>query len=155
MTRLDVRPVTYREACAFVTAHHRHHGPPRGHKFSIGCVNDAGELVGVIMVGRPVARHFDDGLTAEVNRSCVLDGVANANSLLYGAAWRASKAMGYSRLITYTQLGESGVSLLAAGWRVVAERTARPSWAESSLKLRGLRDPQGTGNVQRSLWEAS
>lgn len=107
------------------------------------------------MVGRPVARHYDDGWTAEVNRSCVLDGVPNANSMLYGAAWRAAKAMGYRRLITYTQDGESGASLRGAGWRVVAERKARKSWAESSVALRDSRDPVGSGGVQRTLWEAS
>ncbi|EPN7168035.1 XF1762 family protein, partial [Escherichia coli] len=32
--------------------------------------NDAGELTGVATAGRPVARHFDDGLTLEVNRTC-------------------------------------------------------------------------------------
>jgi len=75
--------------------------------------------------------------------------------MLYGAAWRAAKALGYRRLITYTQAGESGSSLRAAGWRVVAEREARASWAQSSVALRHLRDPEGMGGVQRSLWEAS
>lgn len=152
---LELRPVTFRQACAFVAEHHRHHKPPRGHKFSIGCVNEDGELVGVIMVGRPVARHYDDGVTAEVNRSCVLESARNANSMLYGAAWRAAKAMGYQRLITYTQEGESGASLRGAGWRVVGERKARKSWAESSVALQDIRDPVGSGGVQRILWEAS
>lgn len=148
-------PVTFRQACAFVAEHHRHHKAPRGHKFSIGCINEEAQLVGVIMVGRPVARHYDDGFTAEVNRSCVLESARNANSMLYGAAWRAAKAMGYRRLITYTQEGESGASLRGAGWRVVGERKARKSWAESSVALRDSRDPVGSGGVQRILWEAS
>ena len=64
--------------------------------------------------------------------------------------------MGYLRLITYTQAGESGASLRGAGWRVVAERPARPSWRESTSDegLRLLRDPVGSGGVQRTLWEA-
>lgn len=115
---------------------------------------DDSQLVGVATVGRPVARAYDDGLTLEVNRTCTT-GEPNVNSMLYGAAWRAAKALGYRRLITYTQAGESGVSLRAAGWRVVAERAGRPSWAESSVALRHLRDPEGAGGVQRSLWEAA
>lgn len=145
---LRLVPVTFAEASAFVDAHHRHHRRPRGHKFSIGAaVGDT--LVGVAMVGRPVARHYDDGLTLEVNRTAT-DGTHNANSLLYGAAWRAAKAMGYARLITYTQDGESGASLRAAGWRVVAELPARKGWTTPSR----ARDDRGTDGVQRKRWEA-
>ena len=119
-------PITFRAACAYVKEYHRHNKPPRGHKFSIGLEND-GKLVGVIMCGRPVARHFDDGFTLEVNRSCT-DGTKNANSMLYGAAYRAGKAMGYTRCITYTQHDESGSSLRAAGWTLIKEIEPRGSW---------------------------
>ena len=148
---LELVPVTFSEANAFVAEHHRHHAPVVGGKYVIGVAVD-GELVGVAMVGRPVARHFDDGLTLEVNRTCT-DGTANANSFLYGAAWRAAKALGYRRLITYTQAEESGASLRGAGWRVVAERPARGSWAAASRAR--PRFERGTGNVQRTLWEAT
>lgn len=152
--RLVLVPVSFRQANAFVQEHHRHHKPVTGTKFCLGVARqDDLKLVGVAMVGRPVARHYDDGLTLEVNRTCT-DGTPHANSFLYGAAWRAAKALGYCRLITYTQAGESGASLRGAGWRVVGEREARGSWAESSVKLRELRDPKGTGGVQRTLWEA-
>jgi hypothetical protein len=117
-------PVSFAEACAFVAAHHRHHAPPAGHKFSIGvAVDDV--LVGVAIIGRPVARWFDDGLTLEVARTAT-DGTRNANSMLYGAAWRAARALGYRRVVTYTQAGESGGSLRAVGWRTIAQRPARP-----------------------------
>lgn len=150
---MTVRPITFKAACAFVAALHRHNKPPRGHKFSIG-LSDGEKLVGVAMCGRPVARHFDDGLTLEVNRTCT-DGTRNANSMLYGAAWRAGKAMGYRRMITYTQADETGVSLRAAGFRKVKELPARGSWAESSVKLKGIRDSAGNGGVDRILWEVS
>lgn len=151
MSAFEIVPVTFRQACAFVTQLHRHHAAPRGHKFSIG-LECAGTLVGVAMVGRPVARALDDGRTAEVNRTCT-DGTKNANSMLYGAAWRAARGMGYRRLVTYTQEGESGASLRAAGWVVAAELPARASWAESSVKLKALRDEQGSGGVGRIRWE--
>jgi hypothetical protein len=104
------------------------------------------------MAGRPVARHLDNGFTLEVNRTCT-DGTRNANSMLYGAAWRAAKAMGYTRCITYTQADECGASLRAAGWRIVKRLPPRPSWAESSKKLKDIRDPVGNGGVERVLWE--
>jgi len=151
--KLVIVPVTFRQACAFIEAHHRHHKPPRGMKFCLG-VDADGQLAGVATVGRPVARHYDDGYTLEINRTCT-DGTPHVNSMLYGAAWRAAKAMGYRRLITYTQAGESGASLRAAGYRVVAELEPRANWAGSSVTLRHLRDPDGPGGVQRSLWEAS
>lgn len=148
MTRLRVVPVTFADACSFVAAHHRHHKPPVGHKFSLGvAVGDV--LVGVAMIGRPVARHYDDGLTLEVNRTAT-DGTPNANSMLYGAAWRAAKALGYGRLVTYTQAGESGSSLRAAGWRVIGERPSRRGWWTPSRPR-----VDRNANVARTLWDAS
>lgn len=146
---LHIVPVTFGEASTFVADHHRHHGPPIGHKFSLGVATDDGILRGVAMVGRPVARNFDDGLTLEVNRTAT-DGTPNANSVLYGAAWRAAKALGYQRLVTYTQGDESGASLRGAGWRVVAERRERKGWWTPSRP----REQKGTEHMPRTLWEA-
>ena len=111
---LALTPVSLREANAFVDRHHRHHKGVTGHKFSIGCTQD-GELVGVAIMGRPVSRYLDDGLTLEVNRLCTT-GAENACSMLYGAAARAARAMGYRKIITYTLDTEPGTSLRAAGW---------------------------------------
>lgn len=150
---LIIRPITLRAACAFITEHHRHNKAPRGHKFSVS-VWDGDRMVGVATAGRPVARAYDDGLTLEVNRTCT-DGTGNANSMLYGAIWRAAKAMGYLRCITYTQHDECGASLRAAGWLKVKDLEARKSWAASTADpvLKGKRDPIGNGGVARSLWE--
>ena len=93
----------------------------------------------------------DDGFTLEVNRTCTT-GERNANSMLYGAIWRAAKAMGYTRCITYTQADETGASLRAVGWLKEAELPARGSWAESSKKLKSLRDKEGSGGVARVRW---
>lgn len=112
---LVLTPVSLREANAFVERHHRHHKGVTGHKFSIGCSLD-GQLVGVAIMGRPVSRYLDDGLTLEVNRLCTI-GTRNACSILYGAAVRAAKAMGYRKIITYTLDTEPGISLRAAGWQ--------------------------------------
>lgn len=147
---LAITPVTFAEAAAFITRHHRHHAPPVGHKFSIG-VAQRGELVGVAIVGRPVARHLDDGRTLEVTRTAT-DGTKNANSALYGAAWRATKALGYDRLVTYTMDGESGASLRGAGWREIAKRAPRTGWNTPSRPRDESKAPIG---VQRTLWEAT
>jgi hypothetical protein len=141
-------PVTFAQACQFVADWHRHHRPPRGHKFSIG-VADGEVLVGVAIVGRPVARHLDDGQTLEVTR-VTTDGSRNACSLLYAATWQTSRAMGYRRLVTYTQDGESGASLRAAGWRIVAARPPTPGWSRPSRP----RDDHGADHVARKRWQA-
>lgn len=112
---LELTPVTLKEANGFVQKYHRHHKPSVGHKFSIGVRKD-GEMVGVAICGRPVSRHYDDGYTLEINRLCT-DGTHNACSILYGAAYRAAKAMGYKRVITYILESESGVSLKASGYQ--------------------------------------
>ena len=103
---LRLRPISLRDANEYVRQHHRHHKPVAGPKFSIGCEAD-GELVGVIIAGRPVSRYLDDGFTLEVTRLCT-NGAKNACSFLYGAAARAAAAMGYKRIITYTLESENG-----------------------------------------------
>lgn len=146
---LHLVPITFRQARDYVTDQHRHHAPPVGHKFSIGVATDDGTLHGVAIIGRPVARSWDNGLTLEVTRTAT-DGTPHVNSMLYGAAWRAAKALGYRRLITYTQAGESGASLRAVGWRVIAERPARAGWNCPSR----VRQPRGTDSIRRTVWEA-
>lgn len=145
-------PISLREANAFVSKHHRHHGPARGHKFSLA-VAEGDEIVGVAIVGRPVGRHLDDGWTLEVNRTCT-DGTKHANSMLYSAAWRAAKAMGYRRLVTYTVASESGSSLRGAGWRVVAERAPRGEKGSWAAQSKGRPSVDTTHGVARTLWEA-
>lgn len=145
---MEIVPITFREACAFVAEHHRHHKPPRGHKFSVAIRDDRGEIVGVMMSGRPVSRHQDDGYTLEVNRTAT-DGTKNANSMLYGAAWRAARALGYRRIITYTQEGESGSSLRAAGWVRVADRKPQRGWSRDDRP----REDHGVDGIARVLWE--
>ena len=126
---LQLVPVTLSEAKAFVERHHRHHKAPQGGRFAIGVAKD-GEVVGVVIVGRPVSRMLDDGWTAEVTRCCT-DGTRNAPSMLYRAAWRAARAMGYRRLVTYTLPEEGGASLRAAGWRLIGE-AGGGSWHRES-----------------------
>ena len=111
---LEIRPCSFQEAREFVAENHRHNKPPVGHKFSIACY-DGGRLCGVAMVGRPVSRYYDDGRTLEINRCCT-DGTRNACSILYAHAWRAAKALGYKRIVTYTRRSEPGASLRAAGF---------------------------------------
>lgn len=117
---LSLCPITQREAFAFVKKHHRHHEAPRGSLLIIGAESHEA-IVGVAIVGRPVSRHLDDGYTAEVTRLCVLPSVPNACSFLYAACWRACRAIGYRKLVTYTLPEEGGASLRAAGWKLIGE----------------------------------
>lgn len=145
---LELMPMTRDDALAFIEAHHRHHGKPAGHCFAIG-LHRSGVVVGVAMVGRPVSRVLQDGWTAEVTRLCVIDGERNACSKLYGACWRAARAIGYRRLITYTLPEEGGASLRGAGWKCIGE-AGGGSW---SRKERPRVDKHPT---QRKLrWEAA
>ncbi len=132
-------PTTLREANAFVKAHHRHHKPVTGHKFSIGCEVE-GRLVGVVIAGRPVSRYLDDGLTLEVNRLCTT-GEKNACSMLCAATARAAKAMGYQKIITYTLDTEPGTSLRAAGWTCMG-RAGGKRWTGKRCPAVDLCPPQ-------------
>ena len=147
---LQLQPVTFEEARAFVAEHHSTHDPPQGWKFGVG-VNNGRDVVGVAMVGRPVSRHHQDGRTLEVTR-CATDGTKNAASKLYAASWRAAKNMGYQRLITYTLAdSEEGTPLRAVnGYEVVHESTGGGDWDRSS-RPRVDTSP----DEQKTLWEVS
>jgi len=116
---LQLVPMTLREANAFVAKHHRHHKPARG-CISVVAVSDGESIRGVAIIGRPVARMLQDGWTAEVVRCCT-DGAHNACSMLYGAAWRAVRALGYKRLITYTLPEEGGGAMRATSMKLIGE----------------------------------
>jgi hypothetical protein len=161
--RLTIVPCTLEEANAYVRAWHRHHRAVRGHRFSLAVATQDAEgepdltrdvsgdtlvIVGVAIVGRPVARQLDDGWTLEVTRVAT-DGTKNAASALYGAARRATFALGYKRLVTYTLPSESGASLRAAGYRCLGE-AGGGSWSRES------RPRVDTHPTQRKLrWEAA
>ena len=146
---LSVTPINLDEANAFVAKLHRHHKPVPGAKFCIAA-SDGDMVRGVAIVGRPVARMSDDGWTLEVNRCCT-DGARNACSLLYGAAWRVAKAMGYRRLITYTLPEEGGASLRASGWKLLGLRGGG-NW---NVPSRPRIDTAEVLRGQKLLWEAA
>ena len=145
--RLELQPISFSEAARFITEHHRHHIPSIGWKYGIA-VNDGEKVVGVVMVGRPVARGLDDGWTLEVTRCCT-DGTKNACSKLYGAAVRAALALGYKRVVTYTLKDEIGTSVVSAGFKAV-HVTKGGSW-DCKGRPRVQKAPTG----QKVLWEQS
>lgn len=143
---MEIRPITFREAKLFNAEHHRHHPEIQGCKFCISCWHQE-KLVGVAICGRPVSRHLDDNQTCEINRLCT-DGTFNACSMLYGAACRVAKAMGYKRVITYTLESEHGASLKAsnflyggqAGGRYWTGKRSKKEHKEQEMKSFWYRD---------------
>ena len=137
---LTLTPITLKEASAFVASTHRHHRPPQGGLFAVA-VSAAAQVVGVAIVGRPVSRMLADGFTAEVTRLAT-DGSRNACSMLYAAAWRACRALGYRRLVTYILDTEPGTSLAAAGWKCVGQ-AGGGSWSRADRPRVDLHPTQG------------
>lgn len=146
MSKLHKIALPLDEANAFVKQYHRHHIPVVGHKFSIGASLDD-VIVGVVIVGRPVSRMRDDGMTLEVTRLCT-DGTRNACSFLYGSAAKAAFALGYSKIGTYTLPEEGGASLRASGWKLIGQRGGG-SWSRSSRPTVDKHPLQ-----EKLLWEA-
>jgi L-amino acid N-acyltransferase YncA len=144
---LRLVPCTLREARAFVAEHHRHHEAPQGGLFAVACA-ETDRIVGVAIIGKPVARMLADDFTAEVTRLCTT-GERNACSLLYAASWRAARALGYRRLVTYTLAAEGGASLRAAGWKCIGE-AGGGSWSRASRPRVDTHPLQG-----KLRWEAA
>lgn len=132
---LDLRPVTRSEARAFVATHHRHHGWPAGFLWLHAIQDDDGQLVGIAVNGRPVARELDEGLTHEVTRCCT-DTSPNGPSMLYAASERAARAKGYRRGLTYLLASEwarfehrhTGEQVIAASDAEDERLASDPSW---------------------------
>ena len=121
-------PIVLREANDFVEQYHRHNKRTQGGRFAIGATTGE-SLVGVAIVGRPIARLLDDGYTVEVTRCCVLDESPKGTcSFLYGRCWRIWQQMGGTRMVTYTLQTESGSSLKGAGWKIVGENVIGGGW---------------------------
>lgn len=140
---MKIVPLTLREANNFVEQHHRHSARTSndGGKFAIG-MTEGGDLIGVAIVGRPVARLLQKPGTAEVLRLCVSPvAPRNACSRLYGRCKRIWQLMGGDRVVTYTLSAESGASLRAAGFQREAEvpagRWDRPTRRRSARAIEG------------------
>ena len=149
--KLQPIPIKLREANDFVEQYHRHNKRTsrNGGRFAIG-VTTGEEMVGVAIVGRPVARLLDDGYTAEVTRCCVLEKAPKGScSFLYGRCWRIWQQMGGIRMVTYTLQTESGSSLKGAGWKIVGE-TKGGGWNREGRE----RDWQPIYGQLKFRWEA-
>ena len=121
--KLKIVPLELREANAHIEEYHRHHGRVQGHRFSIGVVDEKGTLRGCAVIGRPTSG-LDPKRILEVTRLCS-DGTGNVCSMLYSAAARVGKELGYEKIQTYIFHSENGASLKASGW--IYERMAHPS----------------------------
>lgn len=129
--------------------HHRHHRSVQGAKFAIAVALPGSDgICGVAIVGRPVARHLDDGWTLEVTRLCT-NGAPNACSKLRRRL-EGGQGTGLHAADHLLLPEEGGASLRAAGWRLVGTRGggawSRPSRrrADTPEHLRG----------PKCLWQA-
>lgn len=155
--RLSLCPVSLREANNFVAGFHRHNGRTarNGGKFAIGA-EFGDKLIGAAIVGNPLSATLMDGYTAEVLRVCTSpEAPLGACSMLYQACWRAWRAMGGRKLITYTLQTESGASLRGAGWRVVGQtKPVADGWRKDD-HLNSRRNWQPVMGQQKFCWEAA
>lgn len=141
--RLRIGPIRFGQARAFVLRHHEHCRPPAGWRFGAAIWNGP-TLIGVAMVGRPVARLIDAATTVEVNRLCLDRTLSsglrrNAVSMLLGHAAREARRRGFLRIITYTLESESGASMRASGWAEDG-RSRGGSWSRPA-RARGSSGP--------------
>ena len=118
--QLQIADVTHAQARSFIARHHAHCRPPVIWRFHTGIYNGR-TLLGVAVVGNPVARCYNGRGIVEVNRLCIRRDTAkplrwNAASKLYGWCAREAARQGWTKIITYTRADELGTSLRAAGW---------------------------------------
>jgi hypothetical protein len=153
LSRVKLRPATRDQVNHLVALWHRHHRPVKGLRFAAIAEID-GEPVGAVIVGKPGARALArDPRIAEVTRLAIRErGIPNVGSRLLGAAWRAHKALGGTRMLSYVRIDEAGSVYQAAGWEAVAETEARDWRTERHLLLPGIMDAT-TEPCARVRWE--
>ena len=146
---------------ADIRAHHRHHPPPHGHKFSVAVYNGLVK-VGVAIISRPVSRIFAESnpTALEVTRVATWGHPAlrrNTVSKLYAAAAKRAKTLKATLLITYTLYEESGSSLRASGFTPTFKtqggswnRTTRPRTDKAPI-TRKIRWERGLDRQARQL----
>ena len=117
MSQLTVVPLTVKEANSLIAKWHRHHKPVRGHRFSLGVIDKHGVIHGACVVGRPVGRQAGDSRKLLEITRLVTNGKYNVCSMLYSAAARVGKQMGFVKIQTYILEEELGTSLKASGWK--------------------------------------
>lgn len=127
---LKLWPCTITEANKIVGQWHRHNRPTQGGLFAVA-VKEHDLIVGVAIVGRPIARKSQDGVTCEILRVAT-NGTYNACSMLYGSCCRAAKALGYTRVVTKTLASEPGTSLKASGFTDLGLTPESSSWQSKS-----------------------
>jgi hypothetical protein len=137
---MKITAITVSAAKRFVAEHHRHLPKIQGGLFAVA-VEEGGAVRGVAIAGLP-CRMLQDGTTLQVSRVAT-DGIKNGCSMLYGAIRRASAALGWKRLFTYTLINEPGTSLRAVGF------------LEDGMTSGGQFDCQSRRRRLRLDWEAA
>jgi len=121
---LRLAPIDLAPARAWIQREHSHLDAPTGGKCAVAVeVLDGGgwRLCCVALLGRPVSRELQAQGCAEVLR-VASDRTPHAASKALAAITRAGLALGYTRIVSSTLLGEAGTMYAAAGWRAVACR---------------------------------
>ena len=150
--RTAIRSISQKDANAFISHVHRHNKPVQGWKYGTSLWDDI-SCIGVVTVGRPVARRLDDGETLEVTRLALLaNAPTNAASRLLGNAARVAKELGYNRLISYTLESEDGVAYQASGWERT-ERVKSAQWNRPSRKRKKLDEEMEIIRQDKWRWE--
>lgn len=119
-------PIGFKAAREFVQSHHRYLAAPRGCLFAIAAF-ERSTIVAVAIVGRPVSPNQDDGVTAEVSRLCTHNAPGNTASALLARVVRATRAMGYHRVISYVDSANQGTCFKAANFKATGCRI-RERW---------------------------
>lgn len=144
---MRIRFCELKQANEFVGRLHRHHKPVQGHRFSIRVESDSGDVLGVLIAGRPVSRFHNPSEVLEVTRVCVSEGAKNACSMLYGAAARIAREMGFLHIQTFILEEETGTTLRASGWVYESDTPGR-QWVHSDGRPRRTDQP----NTPKQRW---
>lgn len=86
MSREGITPLSIEEAQVFLEAHGRHYKADGVPVFAIGYADHGAAIIG-----------HRNGEAVLIHIYC--DGVSEGYTMLYGAAWRAAKALGYKRMV--------------------------------------------------------
>lgn len=150
-----IKPTTVKAAKAWVREVHRHLPVIQGGLFASSVWNEDRPVAMAIAINPP--RVWMGTGRIVIGRVAAIPGLddvgshaAPACTMLYGSLCRAAKALGYTEAWTYTEPGESGASLRAAGFQFMGE-TRAAEWDRPSRPRKPSPRPGRKGRWMRLL----
>jgi len=135
----EVREISLKAAQRVIVRFHYTHRAPIGHRFSLGVLTH-GQMMGVMIFGRPVARCEDQEGTLELTRMHIFPSPEGSpqQALALAETWIRGHRERFGRLIAYVDMDKDPLGEVFRGtrWRcVLVGKAHRDGWTSRKGRI--------------------